>query len=491
MSGAQEQPDQPDRPDAFVRVKGGIAVSVPDDLQELGTYVLREQEDWFEEEIELVRAALEPGDLFIDIGANYGIYSLNAARAVGPEGRVVAFEPGAAPARHLRRSAEANQFTQLEVVSAALSDRCGTGRLSADRDAALAEVDTEGTSDGEAIALLTLDQADADLDLERASFLKMDAEGHEPRIIAGGPRFFARATPLCLVEVRAGDKLDLSLPARLMPWGYRPLRLVPGLGQLAAVAPDEALDPFVLNLFVARPDRLAALAARGLVAGALRDVEITTRWGDALERYPLVRPAFERWDRAHPAPGWSEYERCLAAWVAARAAETPAEERLSLLAQARWSGEAAFNAAPSLARAITLGRVCADFGHRSLAVKVLMAAAEAALQDAPFPDEPFLPPSPPLELVDPGPADPRRLLMAAVLERFERLRAHSGLFVGPPSLSLLDRLVDLGFGPPEMERRQQLVRLRAGMQDSPRPSPRLIQEGADNLNPAFWSGIRG
>lgn len=481
------------RSDTFVRVLGEIAVSVPDDLQELATYVLREQEDWFEEEIGFLRAVLRPGELVVDVGANYGLYALNAARAVGPGGRVVAFEPGAEPARHLRRSVEANRFGQVQVVQAALSDHAGTGQLSTDRDAALAEVSTEEGAAGEAVTLMTLDQADRDLDLQAATFLKMDAEGHEPRIIDGGPRFFERASPLGLVEVRAGDRIDRSLPARLARWGYEGLRLVPGLGQLAPVAADEELDPFVLNLFVARADRQQALAAQGRLAGPLRDgVEAAVRWADALEDYPLVRAAFRRWDPARASAGGAEYRRCLAAWVGARAGETAAADRLSLLAQARWSAEAAFNAAPSLARALTLGRVAADFGHRGVAVKVLMAAAESALNDAtPFPDEPFLPPSPTLERVEPGGGDPRRLLLAAVLERFDRLRAHSSLFVGPPALSVLDRLVDLGFGPTEMERRRQLVRLRAGTQTAPQPSPRLIVASADNLNPGYWSATSG
>jgi FkbM family methyltransferase len=40
-----------------------------------------------------IQRALRPGDAFIDVGANIGYYTLLAARAVGPEGRVVAIEP--------------------------------------------------------------------------------------------------------------------------------------------------------------------------------------------------------------------------------------------------------------------------------------------------------------------------------------------------------------------------------------------------------------
>jgi FkbM family methyltransferase len=472
--------------DTYVRVCGDVLVSVPDDLDELATYVLREQEDWFEDEIRFVRAALAPGELVVDVGANYGVYALAAAQVVGAAGRVVAFEPGAAPARHLGRSVKANRFPWLDVVTAGLSDRSGRGWL-AGADAALAEVvEDAGGSGGEEISLLTLDEADARWGLGAASFLKMDAEGHEPRILEGGHRYFAGASPLVMVEVRTGERLDLSLPERLARWGYQPLGLLPGLGQLAPLSPAQTLDAYQLNLFVARPDRQARLAERGRLAGALRPVPVPgdAGWEQPLLRYPVVREACRRWR----GPGEGEHARSLAAWVAAHAPATAAGDRWSLLAQARASAEAAFNQDPALGRAATLARVSAELGERATAVKVLQAAAQGALAGAPFPAEPFLPPSPALELVEPA-GDPGRLLLAMVLERLERLRAHSSLFVAADD-GLLERLARLGFGPPEMERRRQLVRLRAGIQGAPQPSPLLAAPGPDNLNPTYWSGAR-
>ena len=45
------------------------------------------------QETQLLRDLLEPGNVFVDVGANWGYYTLAAAHMVGPEGRVVAFEP--------------------------------------------------------------------------------------------------------------------------------------------------------------------------------------------------------------------------------------------------------------------------------------------------------------------------------------------------------------------------------------------------------------
>src|SRR6185312_3056644 len=57
--------------------------------------------------------------------ANIGWYSLLAARAVGPQGSVVAFEPSLANARLAQQNAEGNGFENMTVVPAALTDADG------------------------------------------------------------------------------------------------------------------------------------------------------------------------------------------------------------------------------------------------------------------------------------------------------------------------------------------------------------------------------
>src|SRR5215471_2817272 len=120
----------------YVLVTGGGEICVPAD-QSITAYVLIEQEDWFEKEIAFVRRLLQPGMRAIDIGANYGTYTLAMARAVGPDGRVWAYEPADATARYLRKSIARNGLANVEMVQAALSNRTGTGRLHLDSQAEL------------------------------------------------------------------------------------------------------------------------------------------------------------------------------------------------------------------------------------------------------------------------------------------------------------------------------------------------------------------
>ena len=65
-------------------LNGNIQVVLPDSLEQISTYVLQEQGDWFEDEIRFVRTLMEEGQQAIDIGANYGMFTLSLAKAVGP-----------------------------------------------------------------------------------------------------------------------------------------------------------------------------------------------------------------------------------------------------------------------------------------------------------------------------------------------------------------------------------------------------------------------
>ena len=77
----------------------GTKVVAPDSLELITPYVLREQQDWFEDEIKFLRRLLQPGEKAIDVGANCGVYTVSIAQAVGPSGKVWAFEPASSTAR--------------------------------------------------------------------------------------------------------------------------------------------------------------------------------------------------------------------------------------------------------------------------------------------------------------------------------------------------------------------------------------------------------
>ena len=81
---------------------------------------------WFEDEIELLSLALAPGETALDVGANFGLYSYHLSRAVGPSGRVYAFEPIRFTADTLERVIGILGLANVEVFRLACGEAVGS-----------------------------------------------------------------------------------------------------------------------------------------------------------------------------------------------------------------------------------------------------------------------------------------------------------------------------------------------------------------------------
>jgi FkbM family methyltransferase len=69
--------------------------------------------------------ATSPGDVFVDIGANIGYYALLAKQRVGPQDRVLAFEPHPKTASRLKKNVERSGSLDIELFEGALSNQSG------------------------------------------------------------------------------------------------------------------------------------------------------------------------------------------------------------------------------------------------------------------------------------------------------------------------------------------------------------------------------
>ncbi|HEV7669862.1 MAG TPA: FkbM family methyltransferase [Thermoanaerobaculia bacterium] len=147
----------------------------------------------------LLQDLLTEGDVFLDVGANLGYFTLVAADRVGPTGRVHAFEPE--PENH-RFCAENVARNGLSGVATAhrlgLADRPGEQllfRSSSNHGGhqlvhALPE---HGGSEGIAVPLTTLDHFVAEHpEIDRIDVVKMDVQGYETRALLGMREQIAR-----------------------------------------------------------------------------------------------------------------------------------------------------------------------------------------------------------------------------------------------------------------------------------------------------------
>ena len=80
-----------------------------------------------EPELELLHHFLRKGDVFVDVGANSGVFSMKAAKCVGAEGCVLAIEPLPEMLYTLYRNMTLNGFSNVRLRNFCLSDPVGAG----------------------------------------------------------------------------------------------------------------------------------------------------------------------------------------------------------------------------------------------------------------------------------------------------------------------------------------------------------------------------
>lgn len=172
-------------------------------------------------------ARVPAGGVFFDIGSYFGYYSLLAARRGAS---VYAFEPAPANFSLLQDHIALNSLDQIHAFPLALSDVPGRARF------AFASAENRGTGHiagageaGEEVALTTLDTFVAEQGVMRLDALKLDVEGAECRVLAGGRETLRRFRPTMLVELnprcldRAGSS-ETALLGALSDLGYRLMR---------------------------------------------------------------------------------------------------------------------------------------------------------------------------------------------------------------------------------------------------------------------------
>lgn len=453
----------------------GSRIVVPDSLDLITPYVLREQEDWFEDEIKFLRRVLQRCEKVVDIGANYGVYTVSMARAVGPAGHVWAFEPASGTASLLAATIKANGYEHVSLEQSALSSATGTAQLSLHPHSELNAL-TRGAASGsasETVTVLTLDECMQRHDWRDIDFVKIDAEGEEANILRGGARFFAACSPLVQYEIKAGVDLHLELVDAFAAMGYESYRLVPGLDLLVRFETSAPVDGYLLNLFCCKPERAERLAMRGHLVEASssrpakreRCLDRVRRgdaydWHDTAAKLPYVARLGALWERTPGSGESGDVKQALSLYARSRDPAKSAAVRFGAL-------EASFNRfrdlcdrAPSHLRLASFARVAGEIGARALAVNALSQLCTALLERGQADcSEPFLAPGLRFDSVDPGPA-PGDWIFAAALEELERLGSYSSFYTGDTARKRLEKIRDLGFGSVEMHRRLNLIEQR-------------------------------
>ncbi len=175
--------------------------------------------EYSEGEVEMFRRIVRDGDIVLDVGANLGAHTLFFARAVGPGGAVLAFEPQRLIFQTLCANMALNNVVNALCYWTALTDAPGV--------MAVPLLDPRRALNFGALALgqhatgdqITVMRADG-FDLPRCRLIKVDVEGMELQVLRGAAGLIERHHPIVYVENDRPQHAD-ALVAWIRGLGYR------------------------------------------------------------------------------------------------------------------------------------------------------------------------------------------------------------------------------------------------------------------------------
>lgn len=181
------------------------------------------------------QALLPVGGTFLDVGAHAGYFTLLAAHRVGPRGRVFALEPVPQTFATLQAHLRSNSIANVEPHMIALSDANGTLRLhlppaNEHRDYNVTYISRSGWTEID-VPCRRLDVCLSEWQANRIDLMKMDVEGAEPKVLAGGAqRLKEGVVKHLIIEVNGprlteGGSSPAKLFAQLAELGFAPASL--------------------------------------------------------------------------------------------------------------------------------------------------------------------------------------------------------------------------------------------------------------------------
>lgn len=182
--------------------------------------------EYYEPELPYLQKILSPGNVFVDVGANFGVYALVASNLVGETGTVLAFEPTAQSFGVLRQNVELNHFTNVRMFQVALAQTRGKAWLYHGPDPVGNSLgkDPFCGNEGEQVQTETLDNILEERHIAHVDVMKIDVEGAEELVLRGALRCLREQRPIVIFEFNPGYPPRLGLS----PWGARDL--LKGLG---------------------------------------------------------------------------------------------------------------------------------------------------------------------------------------------------------------------------------------------------------------------
>lgn len=155
-------------------------------------------------ELKLLDKFLQQGAVFIDVGANIGLFTLHASRLVGNTGRVISFEPFSTNFTSLTNHIRINELVNVRAEKLALGSKNDFVNLYYNPDEQnLGMVSTHQTEHCiiEQTNIVSLDTYIKDNPVSRIDLIKIDVEGHEYEALIGMQNMLIKHRPTIIIEI--------------------------------------------------------------------------------------------------------------------------------------------------------------------------------------------------------------------------------------------------------------------------------------------------
>ncbi|MCM8536214.1 MAG: FkbM family methyltransferase [Lentisphaeraceae bacterium] len=161
--------------------------------------------EWAQDELDLLKHFIKPGDTVIDLGANIGTHSIAFANFVGTTGKVIAFEPQRIIYQCLSANIALNSLMNVWAHPYGVSDEPSLIRMPQvdyTSEQNFGSISLRETGNGEEVPIVRLD----DFCQESCSLIKMDVEGMEIAALKGAERLINKYKPILYTENNNNDR---------------------------------------------------------------------------------------------------------------------------------------------------------------------------------------------------------------------------------------------------------------------------------------------
>jgi FkbM family methyltransferase len=192
----------------FVKTRGGFDLQI--DLARLDVYgaIYNNNGTWNQDIMDAVQRLLMPGDVFYDIGANAGLFTIDSFGAFGGKIKVYAFEHQESLAACIMASAEANGFGDgIEVKPFLLWRKDGVAELYLGSHSIHASIKTRKVNSNiVSLPVRSIDSLVYNDCISKPNLIKIDVEGAELGVFQGAKRILGESKPVIIFK--ADEKMQ-------------------------------------------------------------------------------------------------------------------------------------------------------------------------------------------------------------------------------------------------------------------------------------------